>query len=447
MAKIDPNLLIDQEWTGIFFPPGLEDLAFAGRLKYSPTNGLRLEFARLMSKADRDLKWTYLFGQTSTGEPLTLVGEFSARNSGCRVMNGMGYWTSTAYPFRYAIFGCHIEDTVTFDTFEFDITGAQEFFVPDVEKEGVPFSNTAVVTTQCGVGKVSVIHSGRFNLASTDLRVHFHSDNEDALDELQQSYTEIRARHPEFQPYLKKQLDFLFRFIPTKKLTIPDAVNIITSIADLFAMLFFGPAKLIYLKTFVRDEKGRPCPMVVIPSTLNDKATIERSQAKKNHHNLPLNNGDVNLGVLLSKWLTRSDRYLTIVSALQSKVSVISNHQIHGDIVLAATQLEGIAKEAGKNADKVKFQYGIDNHASEKLQTHLSRLLDCAPKDIGKKISDLRNDIAHVGRSKTLLNKLSQRQQLNLSVALQVVVIGYALEQIELSTQARDKYQDTVIWR
>ncbi|SDY94622.1 hypothetical protein, partial [Nitrosomonas halophila] len=44
-------------------------------------------------------------------------------------------------------------------------------------------------------------------------------------------------------------------------------------------------------------------------------------------------------------------------------------------------------------------------------------------------------------------HKLSQRQQLNLSVALQVVVIGYALEQIELSTQARDKYQDTVIWR
>ena len=445
MAKINPNLLIDQEWTGTFFPPEREDIAFAGKLKYSPTNGLRLEFAKPMNTTDGNLTWTYLLGHTSTGVPLTLVGEFSFRDSPSSMTNRVSYWSSTGYPFHYAIFDCHFKDTVVFDTFEFDITGVQEFFSPSVKKKGIAFSKETVVTAKCEAGELSVRHLANFDLVGTNLKVHFHADHEDVLDELQQAYTEVRTRNPEFQPYLKKPLDFLFRFVPTKEMTILEADSIIISITGLFALLFWGPAKLLHLTVFVRGENKLPHGMTVFPPALSDQATIEKSQAKKNHHTIPLNHNDVDLGVLLSNWLDQCDRYQTIVSALQSEVSVISLHQIHGDIVLAVTQLESIANEAGRNTKKEKFQYGIDNHASDKLRANLAELLGCAEEQIGVKISDLRNNIAHVGRPQTLLNTLSQLQLLHTSVALQAVVIGYVLEKVGLCKQTRDKYQDTLI--
>lgn len=444
MAKIDSNLLIDQEWTGTFFPPDRQDLSFAGRLKYSPTNGLRLEFARPIDMTDRNLEWSYLLGNTSSGEPLTLVGKFSTEGNGVNMKYGMSYWTSTGYPFHYVVFGHHFDDAVTFDSFEFDITGVQDFFASDGMKNEIPFSKTDIVTAHCSAGEVKVIHSGKFDFVGNDLRVHFHSDDVAAIDELQKAYFEVRSRHPDFQPYLKRSLNYLFRFIPQIDLAIQNAHSIIQSVADLFAMLSFEPAKLSRFSATARDEDGKPHPMTVFPSKIDDRGTIERSQAQRKYHDLPLNNGDVDLGSLIANWLEQGDRYLAISSMLQSKVSVISSHEIHGNIVLAATQLEGIAVQAGVTKKKGKYEYGLRNYASDKLRKRLAGLLNCAEDDIGEHVSDLRNDIAHVGRPKKLLQKIDQRQQFLISIALQAVVIGYALEEIGAAPRVREKYQDAL---
>lgn len=53
MAKIDQNLLIEQEWIGTFFPPDHPEKSFGGRLTYSPTDGLRLEYARPLEFASK----------------------------------------------------------------------------------------------------------------------------------------------------------------------------------------------------------------------------------------------------------------------------------------------------------------------------------------------------------------------------------------------------------
>lgn len=444
VANIDPNLLIEQEWTGTFFPPDRQDLSFAGRLKYSPSDGLQLEFARPMSMADRELKWRYLHGHTSKGVPLTLVGEFSAERNGFSFNHGMSYWTSAGYHFDYVIFGHHFEDTDTFDTFEFDISGVQEFFAPDDMKIRIPHSTTEIVDASCDVGRVSVVHSSKFHFVGDDLRAFLHSKDTDALNELQSAYVGIRARKPDFLPFLKKQLDYLFRFVPKNELTILKAHEVVVSIANLFAMLSFEPAKIKHFSATARDKDGKPYSMTVFTWMINDKATIERSQSERSYHSLPLNNADVNLGLLLSNWLVQADRYSTISSLLQNKVSVISEHEIHGNIVLTATQLEGIALQEGVTAKKEKYEYGLRNHASEKLRKRLSVMLDCAEADIGETVSDLRNEIAHVGRPKKLLAKIGRRKQFLVSSALQTVVIGYALEKVGLTKQARDKYQDSL---
>lgn len=445
MAKIDPNLLIDQEWTGTFFPPERKDLSFAGRLKYSPTNGVRLEYARSMNLSERDLKWDFLHGHTSTGMPLTLVGEFSTEGSGFSFNHGMHYWTSTGHPFRYAIFGYHFDSKDTFDSFDFDMTGVQDFFAPEGDKHYIPYSKDDVVSAKCGLGRVRIMHSATFNFVSDDLTAHFYSDDIEAMNELQQAYVNVRVRHPNFHPYLKKNLEYLFRFVPKKDLSILDAYPTISSITALFSLLAFEPVRLTKLFATARDEDGKPHPMTVFPFTVDDLTTVERSLTKRSFHGLPLNNSDVNLGSLICNWIEQCDRYSSLTSMLQSMTNTVAVHESHGSIVLSSTQLEDMAIDAGFTSKADKYEYGLNNHASEKLRKVLAMLLECGEEEIGKAISDLRSEIAHVHKTRKYLNKLGNRRVYQVSRALQLLVIGYVLEQVGASKSARDKYQDALI--
>ena len=446
LANIDPNLLIDQEWTGTFFPPGRLDLSFAGRLRYSPTQGLQLEFARQMSKEDEEQKWAFLHGHTSKGVPLTLLGDFSSEGNGYSFSHGMSYWTSAGYHFQYAIFGYHFEEADTFDTFDFDLSGVQDFFGTEGMIDRTPHSMVEVVTSNNDVGKICVIHSSKMKFVGGDLKGVFHAENSEALEELQLAYDEVRDRHPDFLPFVKRRTDYLLRFVPAQELRVHDARKVIESVADLFAMLSFEPVKLKALSATARDNEGKPYVMKVFPSMFNDHATIKRSTSERSFHRLPLNNTDVDLGQLISNWLRHADSYSTVSSLLQSKVDVTSEHEIHGNIVLAATQLERIAIQHGATARKQKYEYGLKNHASARLRNRIAVLLGCKEEDVGDAISDLRNEIAHVGRPRMLLSKIDPGRQYKISTALQTVIIGYALEQMGASVIARDKYQESLFW-
>src|SRR3546814_5384094 len=136
----------------------------------------------------------YLHGHTALGVPLTLVGQFSSDGHGFSFNHGMTYWTATNYPFHYGIFDQHFEDSDTFDSFQFDISGVQEFFAPDDMKIRIPHSATEVVVAEGKVGKVSVIHSSRFSFVGPDLNGFFYTEDADALSELQLAYADICRR-------------------------------------------------------------------------------------------------------------------------------------------------------------------------------------------------------------------------------------------------------------
>ena len=87
----------------------------------------------------------------------------------------------------------------------------------------------------------------------------------------------------------------------------------------------------------------------------------------------------------------------------------------------------------------------MKKYASNKLIKHLENLLGCKEENFGEYISDLRNDIAHVGRPSKLLPKITARNQFKISRALQIVVIGFVLEDIGVSANKREKYQDSLI--
>src|SRR3546814_15463768 len=133
----------------------------------------------------------YLHGHTALGVPLTLVGQFSSDGHGFSFNHGMTYWTATNYPFHYVIFGHHFEDSDTFESFQFDISGVQEFFAPDDMKIRIPHSETEVVVAECKVGTVSVIPSSRFSFIGPYQKGFFSTKDAVDLSELKLAFADI----------------------------------------------------------------------------------------------------------------------------------------------------------------------------------------------------------------------------------------------------------------
>lgn len=444
MTRIDQNLLIEQEWTGTFFPPGHQELSFGGKLIYSPTSGLSLEYARPYG-VDLQQTWDYLLGHTSTGVALTLIGKFSGKGNGINIKHGMHYWTSSGHPFLYVIFGHHFDDKTTFGEFSFDISGAEEFFVPAGHKSHVKFSHAPVFTAKVDAGEISAYLAGTFQPIGTNISEDLYDRNEAALDELQKAYAEIKEKHSDFYPMLRKTLDYWFNFRTEQEIGIIDAYQTCASVANLFSVLFFGPARLSKLAAVAKDRDGHPHVFEIFPAKLSDKGSLEQASRKKSYFHLPLNSKDIDIAALIPAWLRNCDRFATIISTLQGSTGLISEHEVLASIVLSVAQLEGMAKEAGKDGNKEKFQYGIDHHASDKVRAKLKTLLGGDVDELGVAISDVRNEIAHMGRPKKYLNTLDFDKRYTASLALEVVVAGYALDQIGVAKYARDKYQDKLI--
>jgi len=443
MTKINPDLLTEQEWACTLYPPDMPDLSFVGQLKHSPTTGLTLQFATTLDDRYR-ADYTHLHGHTSTGIAVTLVGNFSTKRSGYNMRSGSAYQTSSGHPFHYVIFGRHFDNETIFHEFHFDIAGADEFFARTGSIALVPFGKKPLFSASAGPYEFTGRFVGSFHAMPPNLSDYIVSDNDDAMNQLQAAYNAILQQHEGFWPMIKKTARFSFSMSADKGVDVITAHKSCHAVADLFSILFFDPARLSRLIAVAKDEEGMPHEFEVFPWRLSEAGSLARAAEKRSHLFLPLNNHDVDLGKLLSNWMDASEKFSTTISMIQGSTALISESEILSKIVLNVAQLEGMAHEAKKHKLH-KYQHGIDAHSSPPLSQFLKGLLGREVSELGEAISDLRNDIAHMGRPRTYLDKMSFRQKYNVCLALEAIVMGYILDQIGASKESITKYQKTLI--
>jgi hypothetical protein len=440
--KIDANLLRPNTWTGTFYPPERPDLSFGATLSYSPTDGIGLKYS-IPIDAKFDEEYSCLHGVVDHGLPCTLIGKFMIAKSGFSLSFGHSFRTHDRYPFLCIVFGLHCDSAVEFEAYQFDVTGAQEFFAPEGSKRYMPFKQGALISAAISDDLLEVSHTGKFDFVPDDLQALIHSPNTAALSELQGSYERIREVHPDFRPFLKLSLDFKFKICFKNDYGVIPAFQDCVRASNLFSVLYFAPAAVSEFYALAKDEDGKTHPLPIFPAAAREKDSIDRCLQERSYHLLPLNNSHVDLPTLIANWWTQDSGFRSIVSLFQSRGTLISSHAVLSSIVLSATQLEDIAYQA--KAKSEKFLYGIKQHASSKLQSRLCALLQTTSGELGEAISDLRNEIAHIGRPKSYLSQLSSRQLYEVSVVLEAVIAGYILEKIGVSVSSREHYQDVLI--
>jgi hypothetical protein len=445
MKTEEQNLLCDRTWSGRFYPIGREDLAFAGHLRYSATDGLKLQYAMPLNITERGTQWNTLHGETSSGMPLTLVGTFSNQSSGFAFRHGQSFWTSPGHPFAYLIEGYHFEEGVTFDSFDFEVTGLDDFFFQKGQSDLVRYSKVPIASAECDSGRFDVVHKANFGFLGNDLRAQIHSENEVALDELQATYERLRQKHPTFLPSLRRTLGHFMRFTPTDPLSVADALREIDVVVALLSLLRFSPARLTSLSAIARDEAGHRHSMRVFPYRVDDQDAIALSRSDWDHLSLPLNSGDLSFDGALKAWSVVNSRYSSIISSVQNTTRKVAAHETHATIVLAATQIEAAAIADGEGGKASKYSSPVAKYASPRLQSVLAGLFSCAVDSIGNRLSELRNEIAHVGRPSVHLAAMTPRDLYRIGQCLQLVIAGRILETLSVTPAAREKYQNALV--
>ncbi|WP_407466155.1 hypothetical protein [Xanthomonas campestris] len=440
MAKAEVNLLEEVEWAVTLYPHDRPEAAFGAKLEYSPTAGLKLRYAIEMDKC---IEGTidFLYGHTNLGEPLTLVGKFEPSKAGFKMKHGYNFRVGET-GFQYAIFGLHCSNDSTFDKFHFDISGAEDFFGNANFRKHSNLSEKPFYSSLLDLGTIEVNWRSQLEF-SGNIVTALHDKNSEAMKQLQDALDEIKKEHPDFMPLYKKNVDYTFTLTPKEDLKIIDAYRACNVIGDLFAIISFSPTRILRMFAIARDESNHPYEMTIFPSQITHHDTLNRIKKIQGTPASTINIDDLDLAKTFAAWTRERANFSTTISRIQSQGFVIASHDVLAGIVLSATQLESIGHQEGQKNNK--YQHPIECYACPALKGALATQLKCTKGSIGQKISDLRNEIAHVGRPKTLLQKLSIREQHEINMMLDLVVLGYLMIKIEVSRVAMEKYQNSLL--
>ncbi len=316
----------------------------------------------------------------------------------------------------------------------------QEFFFPTGFKDFVRFSATPEFQMNTPFGSLSIEHDASFRLVPEDMRSIFYCTDDEALNEIQESYARICSARPKFGLMLKTDLSYRLRIKFAEALPVNEAFTRIDSISALFSLLLYGPCHPSNIRTVSANEDGRTTVGDLYPSLGLNESTIKLCEQNLSHHNLPITIKNIDFRSVATSWFQSGAGFHTLVTMLQHETGFYTDHAVHGDLVLFSTQLESIshaAREIGK-----KYSYAIDKHSAHELKERIKRLLQAKThEEAGEIISALRNEIAHVGRPRSVLNKLSAQDVFLISQCLKLVVIGYVLDSLGVSVNVRDRYQ------
>lgn len=442
--KIDDSLLKEQQWSGMFHPQGLPGKAFTGTLKFSPTEGLALAFLMPYGLFEGEEEFDCLHGSLMGGEPCTLVGVFKPALFGMSMKNGYTYQTHSEYKFRFAIFGAHCGASETFDSFEFKITGLDEFLLPKRSVEDTPYQGGGILKANIDSGELTIFHLASFSFAPRDIRSFLYTrDDKAALDELQGAYEEVMGRYKNFRPFYKKSISHELKMELGDEIDVAAGYRKMARIADLFSLFFMGPSRVERMRAKVKDQDGREVSLPIFPSTLIGRDTLDRVMMELSFDHIPINSTELDLARAIGTWESIADSRNILTSSLQGKGQTVSTYEALSAILMSVTQLEDLAYQAG--AKERRFSYAADLYATNGLKNLLCRFLSCDMDNIGVAISDLRNEIAHPLKPRKILPSIKLRELISVNDLLETIVACSALDEIGVSVESRDVFQNRIV--
>jgi len=434
----DVDLLGNMEWHGEFFPPGNVEERFLGHLTYSASGGISLAFSILGD--DVPSINGILHGVLSTGDPVTLFRREGGLDPGLGFTNGILSRSGTASFWGLCV-GAHFDAEPSSDQYDFTLSGLDEFIVPNGATEHAVWSPEPLINAPMPGGVLQLINAGQGQPVMSPDSV-FINLNKNALDALNTRFGEVRALFPKDLFFVKKAMHYVLRLKYDEASPLQEALRRLIDIGALFALLVRFPVHPRRIQFSVDPGIGTKVQVYVFLSEYLEEGTVRLALAKRSHHLMPITVNNAHLEQLVPVWLAEAVNHGVLVSGLQHRTGWRTRQETHGAVVLYATQIEGIhVEEHGPKGQK--YAYPIEKYASSVLVDLLKKRL-CANTlaAVAEGISDIRNEIAHVGKPAKLLKKLTSSDLSDIALCLELIVVGYVLRKLGVATPVVMQYQE-----
>ena len=435
MAQDVFNCFESYEFFGEFFEQECSNTGrFAGKIKYSPHNGLQLEYSISDSDAPKSCK--KLFGILSNGKKCTLIGVFDF-DSGTAHM-GQIQVKSGVHGFYYLIIGDFVGDEQLIECTHFTFNGMQEFIHPQGWASQLKYQDTPIVKVSSDNWDIEVNNVAYYSMVGNRLKNLIHSRDEQAKEKLNTALDSIQEEHPKANFNLRKSLKYYIRYATNEVKGASDNISNITKIASLFSILMARP---VFPEEIKLTLNGKDKTVDVLSSMALETRTVELAQEEVNHHFMPLNWKQLDMSAVLSNWFRVYDDFLVLSVAHQYETGFRTLHYAHSDIILYSTHLEAINVDLDGRTNK-KYEGPIERYASPDLDFKLRKAFEkTGEENLGKAISTLRNELAHVGRPKVMMKKLNIDDYIEIGQMLKLVVISHLFSKLGIARDKIHNYQ------
>ncbi|MCL1126728.1 ApeA N-terminal domain 1-containing protein [Shewanella surugensis] len=412
---------------------------FSGKIKYSPENGLQLEYC--LSDNGAPSSCDRLFGILNNGKLCTLVGPFDFESGTHH--HGKVLVKSGLHGFYYLLIDSFVEKHETVKLTHFTFNGMQEFIHPQGSTNQLKYQLEPILTTNGNNWELEVENTATHSMVGDNLINLIDSNDQEAKEKLELALKKIKNDHPQSSLYLRKSLKYAFKYKSEFKLNAEKTIDEITKIAGLFSILLSCPKFPEEMFFYFDDNKKQG--VHVLNSICLEHRTIRLAQKEISHQMMPLNWKQLDMKIVLSRWFDLYDDFQVISVSHQYETGFRTLHYTYSDIILYSTQLEAINKDLGGES-KEKYAKPIEMYASIDLKLKLETIFKKINKhELGSNISTLRNELAHVGIPKNMMKKLSIEDYMEIGHVLKLIVVAHLLKKLDISKDNINQYQNRLI--
>lgn len=411
---------------------------FAGKVSFSPENGLVLTYSISDSRLPREAE--RLFAILDNGKKCTLIGPFDF--SGGTMRFGSINTKFGRHGFQHLLVGDFIDKDTKLEKCHFTFGHMQDFFFNKGRELFVAFDDGNLHEIRSTEFQLNVKHVAFGHNVDSNLRnvIVPEVDSGDLARELHDSIEELTNKYPKQSVLLRKSLEYYFEYNAYKAKSVENIYDDLYKISSLFSVFMFKPI-LPDVVEFICNQNR----VQLLSSQFIESRTLEVATSKSNHFHLPINNKKVSLEEVVPNWLQHYEEFRVISTTLMFETNFRTLHSAYSDIFLYITQLESINHSLGMSKD-AKFENPIRHYGCAKLINNLEVVLSKASKNpIGKSLSTIRNEIAHLTQSKKMMNKLNLSDYVEIGNLLRLITISHILATVGVELQVIHEYQDRLL--
>ncbi|HVV69610.1 MAG TPA: HEPN domain-containing protein [Gammaproteobacteria bacterium] len=444
------NQFNSYNWQGLFFYTD-ESLKFNGKLIYQPEDGFYLEF---FLETSQKIKPTgCLHGVLENGQKCTLFGNFNMNLTGMNI-NIFTYRERV----NFGIFGKHVHQNQLFCGIIADFTFFQEFCCPKGLRKNVKkaelkdkklFHNKDI--------EISIINYEYYEWLNQDFVDRFNTSDQDIFDKIQDFFNALKVSHGNYNIAFRTDVKSMLRILATNKKNINELFLIIKSLYEFLSFLLYLPVRPIEMRIIIetkdKTREDQQLPMLIGFTDFRN-GILELSKSEIVHQHLIITPFTVDMKTILTTWMKKYfDQYNTFIQKIANYTgfSPFYEYEVRSEYVFLTAILEEIyhnTKDRNKKYNyENRYSYAIDLYSGAALQKTLKNLLKIDKENItlGKAIGNLRNEIAHAGKPKNHMLKLSSLELFDICKCLDIIITAYIYKDLGIPSKVIESFKEKEI--